>query len=102
MSKTEKELLAEFREDLKSEGSAKDETPKSGALNVQVSGSHYKDSNIQPIEYIVANNLPFIEGNVVKYITRWRAKGGLKDLQKVKHYIDLLIELEGLTDEDGE
>jgi hypothetical protein len=67
-----------------------------GALDVQVGGDHYKKHKIQPIEYIHANNLPFIEGNIVKYITRWREKNGIKDLEKVKHYVDLLIQLEKL------
>jgi hypothetical protein len=71
-------------------------TANTGALNVQVGGDHYKKMKIQPIEFIHANNLPFIEGNIVKYITRWREKNGLKDLEKVKHYVDLLIELEKL------
>lgn len=66
------------------------------ALDVQVSGDHYKSKSIQPIEYIHANQLGFCEGNVVKYITRWRDKGGKADLEKVKHYVDLLIQLEGL------
>jgi hypothetical protein len=66
------------------------------ALDVQVGGGHYKDLKIQPIEYIHANKLGYCEANVVKYISRWRAKGGKKDLQKAKHYIDLLIQLEGL------
>jgi hypothetical protein len=70
--------------------------PNTGALNVQVGGDHYKKHKIQPIEYIHANNLPFIEGNIVKYITRWREKNGIKDLEKVKHYVDLLIQLEKL------
>lgn len=64
------------------------------ALDKQVSGNHYKDCKIQPIEYIHANGLDFCEGNVVKYITRWRAKNGIKDLEKAKHYVELLIELE--------
>ena len=66
------------------------------ALDVQVGGGHYKDLKIQPIEYIHANKLGYCEANVVKYISRWRAKGGKKDLQKAKHYIDLLIQLEGM------
>ena len=70
--------------------------PNAGALDVQVGGDHYKKHKIQPIEYIHANNLPFIEGNIVKYITRWREKNGVKDLEKVKHYVDLLIQLEKL------
>jgi hypothetical protein len=48
----------------------------------------------QHVEYIHANGLPFIEGCVVKYVTRWRAKDGLRDLEKARHFIDLLIELE--------
>ena len=64
------------------------------ALNKQVSGNHYKDCKIQPIEYIHANGLDFCEGNIVKYITRWRSKNGIKDLEKAKHYIEMLIELE--------
>lgn len=64
------------------------------ALNVQVGGGHYKAFAIQPVEFIHANNIPFIEGNCIKYLLRWREKGGLADLQKVKHYVDLLIELE--------
>lgn len=69
-------------------------TMEPNALDVQVGGTHYKDCAIQPIEYIHANKLGFAEGNVVKYITRWKAKNGLKDLEKARHYIDLLIELE--------
>lgn len=64
------------------------------ALDVQVGGGHYKDLSIQPVEYIYKNNIPFIEGCCIKYLTRWRDKGGVQDLQKVKHFIDLLIELE--------
>lgn len=68
------------------------------ALDVQVGGAHYKDRKIQPIEYIHANGLGYCEGAIVKYITRWRDKNGLEDLNKIKHYVDLLIELEGLGD----
>jgi hypothetical protein len=64
------------------------------ALTKQVGGAHYKDLKIQPVEYIHANGLPFIEGSIVKYITRWRSKGGVNDLAKIKHFVDLLIELE--------
>jgi hypothetical protein len=63
-------------------------------LSKQVDGGHYKDLKIQPIEYIHANNIPFAEGCAIKYLTRWRAKGGVKDLEKAKHFIELLIELE--------
>lgn len=66
------------------------------ALNVQVSGDHYKSMKIQPVEFITANHLTFLEGCIVKRISRWRSKDGLKDLEKIKHEVDLLIELEGL------
>lgn len=70
-------------------------TPKSqSALDVQVGGGHYKNKAIQPVEYIHANGLGFCEGCVVKYVTRWRDKGGIADLEKARHFIDLLIELE--------
>lgn len=64
------------------------------ALDTQVGGSHYKDFTIQPIEFIHANNIPFIEGNIIKYIVRWRSKNGVEDLRKVQHYVNLLIDLE--------
>jgi hypothetical protein len=65
------------------------------ALDVQVAGSHYKKHGIQPVEYIHTNKIGYFEGNVIKNVTRWRDKGGIADLEKAKHYIDLLIELEG-------
>ena len=64
------------------------------ALEVQMGGSHYKDKAIQPVEYIHANDLGFCEGNVVKYVTRWKEKGGVADLEKARHYLDILIQLE--------
>ena len=64
------------------------------SLDKQVDGNHYKDMPIQPVEYIHANGLPFIEGCIIKYTSRWREKGGIKDLEKIKHFADLLIELE--------
>lgn len=62
------------------------------ALDKQVGGDHYKHMVIQPITYIMQNNLGYCEGNVVKYISRWRAKNGIEDLFKARHYIDILIE----------
>lgn len=64
------------------------------ALDVQVGGDHYKKLKIQPVEYIHANGIPFIEGCIIKYASRWRDKGGIKDLEKIKHFADLLIDLE--------
>lgn len=69
-----------------------------GYKSSQVGGDHYRKKSIQPVEYIYSNGLDFFEGNVVKYITRWRNKGGLQDLNKIKEYVDILIELEGLDE----
>jgi hypothetical protein len=69
------------------------------ALETQVAGSHYKDKAIQPVQYIHANRIGFFEGNVIKYVTRWRDKGGIADLRKAQHYIELLIELERREDD---
>lgn len=66
-------------------------------LDVQVAGTHYKDMKIQPVEFIHANGIGYFEGNVIKYVSRWRAKGGKADLEKAKHYIELLLQLEGDT-----
>ena len=65
------------------------------ALKEQVGGNHYSKMAIQPVEYINANKLTYLQGNVVKYISRYNHKGKpLEDLQKARHYIDMLIELE--------
>lgn len=69
-------------------------------LTTQVGGSHYKDCAIQPVEFIHANNLGYCEGAVIKYVTRWRNKGGIADLEKAKHFIDLLIELESAPEKN--
>jgi hypothetical protein len=58
----------------------------------QVGGSHYKKYKIQPIEFIIKNNIGFVEGNIIKYILRFKEKGGVQDLEKAKHYIELLID----------
>ncbi len=57
----------------------------------QVGGAHYSKYAIQPTEYILKNGLHFCEGNVIKYTTRWRDKGGIEDLKKARHYLDILI-----------
>lgn len=64
------------------------------ALDRQEGGRHYKNLKIQPVEYIHANGIGFCEGSAIKYLTRWRAKGGVEDLKKARHFIDLLIEME--------
>lgn len=63
-------------------------------LDTQVGGDHYKSLPIQVVEYNFFNDIPYMEGNIIKYITRWRTKNGIQDLEKAKHYIELLIELE--------
>lgn len=67
---------------------------KSGANSRQVGGTHYKDQAIQPWDFIVANDLPFLEGSVIKYVARHRQKGGVEDLEKAKHFLEKLIEVE--------
>ena len=64
------------------------------AFKKQVGGGHYKDCAIQPAEYIHKNGIGYMEGNVIKYVSRWRNKNGLEDLKKARHYLDLLIEME--------
>ena len=67
---------------------------KQKATEIQVGGSHYNRYAIQPTEFIHKNEIPFIEGNIIKYIIRHRHKNGLEDLKKARHYIDLLIEFD--------
>jgi hypothetical protein len=69
-----------------------EENNKPQALETQIGGSHYKKLKIQPIEYIMANDLGFCEGNIVKYISRYKDKGTpVEDLKKIKQYCDFLI-----------
>jgi hypothetical protein len=65
------------------------------ANDVQVGGAHYKGRVHQPWDVILEWNLGFLDGNVVKYLARWRDKGGVEDLKKARHYLDKLIETEG-------
>lgn len=67
---------------------------KHTALDTQVGGEHYKEYKIQPVEFIHANNIGFLEGNVIKYVMRHRSKNKRQDLEKARHYLDLLIQLE--------
>ena len=53
--------------------------------------SHYTQGGIEPLDYIIANNMSFLEGNVVKYVTRYKFKNGLEDLEKARVYLDKLI-----------
>lgn len=69
---------------------------KNNPLYHQEGGSHYKNKEIQPVEFIYRNNLGFLEGCVVKRMARWRDKNGIEDLKKAIHEIELLIEMEEL------
>ena len=64
------------------------------AIDKQVDGNHYKGMAIQPIEYIFKNKIPYLDGNVIKYVSRHKIKNGIIDLRKAKHYLELIAELE--------
>ncbi|AQW82870.1 DUF3310 domain-containing protein [Campylobacter pinnipediorum] len=57
----------------------------------QIGGSHYEKMTIEPIDFITSNNIGFCEGNIIKYICRYKDKNGGEDLKKAKWYIDFLI-----------
>ena len=63
-------------------------------LTAQVGGSHYKNLAMQPVEYITANNLSYLQGSVIKYVTRYQNKNGVEDLQKAIHFIKMMIQEE--------
>lgn len=64
------------------------------ATDKQEGGNHYKEMAIQPVEFIHKNNIPFIEGCVIKYVCRHKRKNGLEDLKKAIHFLEMLIEME--------
>jgi len=75
----------------------------SNANDRQTGGSHYH-TKIQPWDYIISNNLGWCEGNIVKYVSRWKNKNGLEDLHKAKHYLEKLIEVaqnDGMGKKEG-
>ncbi len=65
-----------------------------GALTEQAGGDHYRLMKIQPVEYIIANEIPFLAANVIKYASRYRHKGGAGDIRKIMHYCRLILEFE--------
>jgi hypothetical protein len=91
-----KELLEELKPGLKAIfGTAPaPQAQEAKANEVQVGGAHYKALTPQPWDVINAWRLGFLDGNVVKYVARFRNKGGVEDLKKAKHYLDKLIEVE--------
>lgn len=64
------------------------------ALEIQEGGSHYKSMAIQPVEFITKNSIPYLEGNVIKYVSRHSAKNGIEDIKKAIHYLQLIAELQ--------
>ena len=64
------------------------------AIDSQVGGNHYKKFKIQPAEFCYKNEIPYLEATAIKYLCRWKDKGGIQDLEKAKHFIDLLIEFQ--------
>jgi len=68
--------------------------PMSQANDRQEGGSHYKTKAIQPWDYIVANDLGFLEGSIIKYVTRYKEKNGVNDLKKAAHFLEKLIEVQ--------
>ena len=86
-----------IKETVKDKGFKKTDLQKEAmkATLKQVGGNHYKDCKVQPIEYIVGNDLTFCEGNAIKYITRHRRKGeGRRDIEKAIHYLEMILETE--------
>lgn len=74
---------------------------KSEVLSQQVGGSHYSSMKIQPVEYIMANNIDFASGSVIKYVSRHKSKNGAEDIKKAIHFCKLILSLDyGLTDEE--
>lgn len=64
------------------------------ALDKQTGGSHYKDQKIQPVEYIHANGIGFMEGSAIKYLSRHKKKNGRQDVEKALHFCELILDLE--------
>lgn len=90
----DEDLLQHFTDGSSETKSEESLSATSSALNTQVGGEHYKQMKIQPVEYIHANNLSFLEGNVVKYITRHKTKNKAQDIRKIIHYCTLILQLE--------
>ena len=70
------------------------------AYDKQIGGTHYRKMKIQPSKFVIENKLLFPEGNVIKYICRHPYKGGKEDLEKAKHFIDMIIERDYKTEKD--
>ena len=60
----------------------------------QVAGSHYRLQGIQHWDYVAANDLDYFQGQVTKYVSRWKNKNGIEDLEKARHFLEKYIEVE--------
>lgn len=87
----DRNLPEEYLAELLDEQSA---TISFDALDKQEGGAHYKGLKIQPIEYISQNNLDYLQGNVIKYVTRHKDKNGKEDIKKAIHYLELILQLQ--------
>ena len=100
MSKTYQQLLNEFTEDIVESYKLEPASIKPSGVDYaftnahQVGGNHYQSKSIQPWDYIVSNNMGYLAGNIIKYVSRYKDKNGVEDLMKAKHYIEKLIEVE--------
>jgi hypothetical protein len=68
------------------------EKTMTNADKVQVAGDHYKKLGIQVWDYIIGNDLDYFQGSIIKYVTRWKDKGGIEDLKKAQHFLSKYIE----------
>jgi hypothetical protein len=101
LTKTDPKLEEYIKAIKQEQGEIFKQEPEDDALDSQIGGRHYIHLAIQPIEYIEKNGLGFSEGNVIKYVTRWQHKGGVQDLEKAKHCLELLISLVKQGDRAG-
>ncbi len=69
-----------------------DKPEQSTANNYQIGGDHYR-SEIQHWDFVLANNIPYLEAQIIKYVFRWRKKGGVQDLNKAKHFLEKLLDV---------
>ena len=71
-------------------------------MDNEISPEHYSQFEIEPFDFIHKNGLGFAEGNVIKYVCRWREKNGVEDLEKAMRYIQLLIGYANIEKEKNE
>ena len=94
MIKLNKEYKKKLIKTFKKQGIIKDgvKLGELSSLLKQVGGDHYKKMAIQPAEFINKNKLLFAEGNAIKYICRHSEKGGIQDIDKAIHYLEMVKE----------